>query len=68
MRPKVFVGSSGEAIDVCRAIQGELDDDFDVTVWDQDIFRLSYGVVSEKRAADLANNTVRDLILQVIPV
>jgi O-acetyl-ADP-ribose deacetylase (regulator of RNase III) len=45
MRPRIFVGSSREAIDVCRAIQGELDDDFDVTVWDQDVFRLSYGAL-----------------------
>lgn len=45
MRPRIFVGSSREAIDVCRALQGELDDDFDVTVWDQDIFRLSYGAL-----------------------
>jgi O-acetyl-ADP-ribose deacetylase (regulator of RNase III) len=45
MRPRIFVGSSREAIDVCRAIQEELDDDFDVTVWDQDIFRLSYGAL-----------------------
>jgi O-acetyl-ADP-ribose deacetylase (regulator of RNase III) len=45
MKPRIFVGSSREAIDVCRAIQGELDDDFDVTVWDQDIFRLSYGAL-----------------------
>jgi O-acetyl-ADP-ribose deacetylase (regulator of RNase III) len=45
MRPRIFVGSSREAIDVCRAIQGELDDEFDVTVWDQDIFRLSYGAL-----------------------
>ena len=45
MKPRIFVGSSREAIDVCRAIQGELDDDFDVTVWDQDVFRLSYGAL-----------------------
>jgi len=45
MRRRVFVGSSREAINVCRAIQGELEDDFDVTVWDQDIFRLSYGAL-----------------------
>ncbi len=45
MSPRIFVGSSREAIVVCRAIQGELDDDFDVTVWDQDIFRLSYGAL-----------------------
>lgn len=45
MKPRIFVGSSREAIDACRAIQGELDDAFDVTVWDQDVFRLSYGAL-----------------------
>jgi len=45
MRPRIFVGSSGEAIDVCRAIQVELDEDFDVTVWNQDVFRLTYGAL-----------------------
>jgi O-acetyl-ADP-ribose deacetylase (regulator of RNase III) len=44
MKPRIFVGSSREAIDVCRAIQEELDD-FDVTVWNQDVFRLSYGAL-----------------------
>ena len=45
MRPRIFVGSSREAIDVCRAVQLELADDFDVTVWDQDVFRLSYSAL-----------------------
>jgi hypothetical protein len=45
MRPRIFVGSSGEAIDVCRAIQVELDVDFEVTVWNQDVFRLTYGAL-----------------------
>ena len=43
MRPRIFVGSSREAIGISRAVQAELDEDFDVTVWDQDVFRLSYG-------------------------
>ena len=42
MRPRIFIGSSGEAMDVCSALQQELDRDFDVTVWDQDVFRLTY--------------------------
>jgi O-acetyl-ADP-ribose deacetylase (regulator of RNase III) len=42
MRPRVFIGSSGEAIDVSGAAQQELARDFDVTVWNQDVFRLSY--------------------------
>jgi hypothetical protein len=39
------VGSSREAIEVCRAVQSELNDDFDVTVWDQDVFSLSSGAL-----------------------
>lgn len=45
MRPKVFVGSSREAIRISRGVQSELDDDFQVTVWDQDVFRLSYAAL-----------------------
>jgi predicted nucleotide-binding protein len=45
VRSRIFVGSSREAIDVSRTIQQELDDDFDVTVWDQDVFQLSYGAL-----------------------
>jgi O-acetyl-ADP-ribose deacetylase (regulator of RNase III) len=45
MRPRIFVGSSREAISVCRAVQLELADDFDVTVWNQDVFQLSYGAL-----------------------
>lgn len=42
MKPRVFVGSSGEALDISYAVQGELARDFEVTVWNQDVFRLSY--------------------------
>jgi O-acetyl-ADP-ribose deacetylase (regulator of RNase III) len=45
MRLRVFVGSSREAIAVCRAVQAELEDDLDVTVWDQDVFRLNYAAL-----------------------
>jgi hypothetical protein len=45
VRPRIFIGSSREAVGICRAVQSELDDDFDVTVWDQDVFRLSYGAL-----------------------
>jgi O-acetyl-ADP-ribose deacetylase (regulator of RNase III) len=41
MRRRIFVGSSGEAIGICRAVQDELNDEFDVTVWDQSVFRLT---------------------------
>jgi predicted nucleotide-binding protein len=45
MRSRIFIGSSGEAIDVCDAMQQELDRDFDVTVWNQDVFHLSRGTL-----------------------
>jgi predicted nucleotide-binding protein len=41
MRRRIFVGSSQEAIAICRAVQDELNDEFDVTVWDQSVFRLT---------------------------
>jgi predicted nucleotide-binding protein len=41
MRRRIFVGSSREAIAICRAVQDELNDEFDVTIWDQDVFRLT---------------------------
>jgi O-acetyl-ADP-ribose deacetylase (regulator of RNase III) len=42
MRPRVFIGSSGEALDVSYAVQEELTRDFEVSVWNQDVFRLSH--------------------------
>lgn len=45
MRLRVFVGSSGEAIAVCRAVHAELENDLEVTVWDQDVFRPTYGAL-----------------------
>jgi O-acetyl-ADP-ribose deacetylase (regulator of RNase III) len=51
MRPRIFVGSSTEAIDICRAVQSELDDRFEVTVWDQDVFRLSHSALESLLAA-----------------
>jgi len=42
VRPRVFIGSSGEALDVSYAVQEELTRDFEVTVWNQDVFRLSH--------------------------
>jgi hypothetical protein len=39
VRPKVIVGSSRR---IYHAVQCEFDNDFQVTVWDQDVFRLTY--------------------------
>jgi hypothetical protein len=49
MRERVFIGSSGEAMDVCRAVQQELGRDFDVTIWDQGVFRLTYSAIDSLR-------------------
>lgn len=51
MKPRIFIGSSGEALDVCYAIQQELGRDFDVTVWNQDVFRLTRDALDSLLAA-----------------
>lgn len=45
MKQRLFIGGSREAIGVCRAVQAELADEFEVTVWNQGVFRLSYGAL-----------------------
>jgi len=51
MKPRIFLGSSGEAIDVCYAMQQELERDFEVTVWSQDVFRLTHDALDSLLAA-----------------
>ena len=40
-RPRAFIGSAKEHIALARAVQENLDDDFETTVWDQGVFGLS---------------------------
>ena len=39
MKPRVFIGSASESLDVASAVKGELGPDFDVSIWTDDIFR-----------------------------
>ncbi|WP_349664259.1 nucleotide-binding protein [Cellulophaga lytica] len=38
MKPKIFIGSSAEGLDVARKVKMELDHDFDIEIWNQGVF------------------------------
>jgi len=57
--PKIFIGSSSEALPVARAIQSCFDhDDFDVRLWTEGVFRASSTVIDDllyqSRGSDFA--------------
>jgi len=41
MKAQVFIGSSKEGVDIARAIQAELEPEFDCTIWNQQAFQLT---------------------------
>ena len=56
MKPRLFIGSSKENVDIAHTVQLNLHDDTEVTVWDQGIFKLSQttldSLINELRSSD----------------
>jgi hypothetical protein len=51
MKPRLFIGSSTENLEVARAIEDQLRNDADCNIWDQDIFNLSSATLTDLLAA-----------------
>jgi Predicted nucleotide-binding protein containing TIR-like domain len=51
VKPKVFIGSSKASVDVAHAMADVLEESAEVTVWDEDVFRLSTGFLQDLFAA-----------------
>lgn len=47
MKPRIFIGSSTEALEISNAIQQNLTYDAEVTVWNQGIFKLSSTTIDD---------------------
>lgn len=42
-KPRIFVGSSSEGLEIARAIQYQLQNDADIVLWNEGVFSLSHG-------------------------
>jgi hypothetical protein len=53
-KPKLFIGSSSENVEISYAVQENLEQDFEVTVWNQAVFELSRSTLEslDEKAGD----------------
>ncbi len=56
VKPRLFIGSSAEGLDVAYAIQENLEYDSEPTVWNQDVFKPSGFALSALVKAARAND------------
>lgn len=47
MKPKLFIGSSVEALPIARAIHENLDYDADITIWTENVFKLTSNALDD---------------------
>ena len=52
-KPRVFIGSSTEALDVARAVELHLHDYCDTTLWKSGVFKLSHSTIEDLEATVL---------------
>lgn len=64
-KPRVFVASSSESLDVAYAVQDNLERDAEVTVWTQGVMRMSRATVVNLEA-QLASSDLGAFVLGVV--
>lgn len=51
MKPKLFIGSSEEGLEIARAIEVQLEKDAEVTIWKDGVFGLGRGTLESLEKA-----------------